>query len=172
MTDPGGSAAAEAITIALVDDQALFRGGIRMLIGSQPDLRVVGEASDGRQAVELAARTRPQVILMDVRMPVMDGIEATKAILAEADARGTEPPRIIVLTTFDLDEAAATAIRAGASGFVLKDAARAVRTLPAGAHAAGRTPALRRTHRSGAGDLPPRGARAEQLGDRGGRVPQ
>lgn len=137
MTDPSGSAAAEAITIALVDDQALFRGGIRMLIGSQPDLRVVGEASDGRQAVELAARTRPQVILMDVRMPVMDGIEATKAILAEADARGTERPRIIVLTTFDLDEAAATAIRAGASGFVLKDAEpefllAAIRTVHAG----------------------------------------
>lgn len=136
MTDSSGSTSG-AITIALVDDQALFRGGIRMLIGSQPDLLVVGEAADGRQAVELAARTRPQVILMDVRMPVMDGIEATKAILAEADARGTDRPRIIVLTTFDLDEAAATAIRAGASGFVLKDAEpefllAAIRTVHAG----------------------------------------
>ncbi|AQX80097.1 DNA-binding response regulator [Plantibacter flavus] len=137
MTDPSDATAAGAITIALVDDQALFRGGIRMLIGSQPDLRVVGEASDGRQAVELAARTRPQVILMDVRMPVMDGIEATKTILAEADARRSERPRIVVLTTFDLDEAAATAIRAGASGFLLKDAEpefllAAIRTVHAG----------------------------------------
>lgn len=137
MTDSTGGPRTDAIRIALVDDQSLFRGGIRMLIGSQPDLVVVGEASDGRQAIELAAATRPQVILMDVRMPVLDGIEATKTILAEADARGVDRPRIIVLTTFDLDEAAATAIRAGASGFVLKDAEpefllAAIRTVHAG----------------------------------------
>ncbi len=110
------------IRVALVDDQALFRAGVRMLVESQPDLEVVGEASDGGAAVDLARRERPDVVLMDVRMPVQDGIAATEQILAAADLDGTPPPRIIVLTTFDLDENAARAIRAGASGFVLKDA--------------------------------------------------
>src|SRR5690554_3496491 len=97
----------------------MFRAGIRMLVSSQPDLEVVGEAGNGAEAIELAAREKPDVILMDIRMPVLDGIEATRAILSAP----TMPlPRIIVLTTFDLDEAAARAIRAGASGFVLKDA--------------------------------------------------
>lgn len=108
------------IRVALVDDQALFRAGLRMLIGSQPDLDVVGEADDGRAAIELAARQRIDVMLMDVRMPVLDGIEATRAIVA-ADESATPAPRVIVLTTFELDEAAARAIRAGASGFLLKD---------------------------------------------------
>jgi len=99
----------EKIRVALVDDQALFRTGIRMLVGSQPDLEFVGEAGDGLEGVALAARTRPDVVLMDIRMPVMDGIESTRRILAAADAaeRGT---RVVVLTTFDLDEAAARAI--------------------------------------------------------------
>jgi DNA-binding NarL/FixJ family response regulator len=110
------------IRVALVDDQALFRTGIRMLVASQPDLEVVGEAGDGREAVELAASARPDVILMDIRMPVMDGIEATEHIVAASEARGGSGPRIIVLTTFDLDEAATRAIRGGASGFLLKDA--------------------------------------------------
>ncbi|MEP6843452.1 MAG: response regulator transcription factor [Pseudolysinimonas sp.] len=110
------------IRVALVDDQALFRTGIRMLVASQPDLEVVGEAGDGREAVELAASARPDVILMDIRMPVMDGIEATERIVAASEARGGAGPRIIVLTTFDLDEAATRAIRGGASGFLLKDA--------------------------------------------------
>ncbi|WP_216364069.1 response regulator [Subtercola boreus] len=110
------------IRVALVDDQALFRSGLRMLVASQPDLLLVGEAADGASSVELAAAVRPDVILMDVRMPGMNGIEATQHILAGADARGAARPRIIVLTTFDLDEAAARAIRSGASGFVLKDA--------------------------------------------------
>ncbi|MBM7830716.1 DNA-binding NarL/FixJ family response regulator [Agromyces cerinus] len=110
------------IRVALVDDQALFRAGVRMLIESQPDLEVVGEASDGGAAVELARRERPDVVLMDVRMPVQDGIAATEQIVAAADRDGVAPPRIVVLTTFDLDENAARAIRAGASGFVLKDA--------------------------------------------------
>ncbi|MFD4421563.1 response regulator [Agromyces sp. NPDC058484] len=109
------------IRVALVDDQALFRAGVRMLVESQPDLAVAGEAGDGVAAVELARR-RPDVMLMDVRMPRADGIVATEHILAEADAVGRTPPRILVLTTFDLDENAARAIRAGASGFVLKDA--------------------------------------------------
>ncbi len=125
------------IRVALVDDQALFRAGIRMLVSSQPDLEFAGEAGDGRQAIELAATERPDVILMDIRMPVMDGIESTMAILAAADRRGQTPPRVIVLTTFDLDEAAARAIRGGASGFVLKDAdpeflLAAIRTVHAG----------------------------------------
>lgn len=134
------------IRVALVDDQALFRAGIRMLVCSQDDLEFVGEAGDGLEAVVMAEKTRPDVILMDIRMPVMDGIAATEAILAAADRGadhrgadhpGAPPPRIIVLTTFDLDEAAARAIRGGASGFVLKDAdpeflLAAIRTVHAG----------------------------------------
>ena len=106
------------IRVALVDDQALFRAGIRMLVSSQPDLEFVGEAGDGVAGVAMAAETKPDVMLMDIRMPVMDGIEATKLIVAS----GPKPPRVVVLTTFDLDEAAARAIRGGASGFILKDA--------------------------------------------------
>jgi Response regulator containing a CheY-like receiver domain and an HTH DNA-binding domain len=125
------------ITVALVDDQALFRAGIRMLVASQPDLEFVGEAGNGVEGGALVARVRPDVVLMDIRMPVMDGIEATETIIASAAERGVLPPRIIVLTTFDLDEAAARAIRGGASGFVLKDAEpefllAAIRTVHAG----------------------------------------
>ncbi|MFJ4173312.1 response regulator [Microbacterium sp. NPDC089696] len=105
------------IRVVLVDDQALFRAGIRMLIASQPDLDVVGEAGDGREAIDLVRAVRPDVVLMDIRMPVMDGLTATAEILLQP-----EPPRIVMLTTFDLDEAAARAIRQGASGFLLKDA--------------------------------------------------
>jgi DNA-binding NarL/FixJ family response regulator len=124
------------IRVGLVDDQVLFRAGLRMLIGSQPDLEVVGEADDGRGAIELAARLRIDVMLMDVRMPVLDGIEATRAIVA-AGASGSPSPRVVVLTTFELDEAAARAIRAGASGFLLKDTdpeflLAAIRTVHAG----------------------------------------
>ncbi len=113
---------AEPIAVALVDDQALFRAGIRMLVASQPDLEFAGEAGDGQQGVALVASCQPDVVLMDIRMPVMDGIEATAQILADAERRGGVAPKIIVLTTFDLDEAATRAIRAGASGFLLKDA--------------------------------------------------
>jgi len=109
------------IRVVLVDDQALFRAGIRMLIDSQPDLEVVGEASDGREALAVVRAGRPDVVLMDIRMPVMDGLEATAELLRD-DSFGTDPPRIVMLTTFDLDEAAARAIRQGASGFLLKDA--------------------------------------------------
>jgi len=105
------------IRVVLVDDQALFRAGIRMLVASQPDLEVVGEAGDGREALDVVRTSRPDVVLMDIRMPVMDGLTATAEILAQPD-----PPRIVMLTTFDLDEAAARAIRQGASGFLLKDA--------------------------------------------------
>lgn len=109
------------IRVALVDDQALFRTGIRMLVDSQPDLSFVGEAGNGREGVDLMATARPDVVLMDLRMPVMDGIDATERIVADAVARGSATPRVIVLTTFDLDEAATRAIRGGASGFLLKD---------------------------------------------------
>lgn len=125
------------IRVALVDDQALFRAGIRMLVGSQPDLEFAGEAADGREGVALVREKRPDVVLMDIRMPVMDGIAATTRIVEEAAREGRAPARIIVLTTFDLDEAAARAIRGGASGFVLKDAEpefllAAIRTVHAG----------------------------------------
>ncbi|WP_105566362.1 response regulator [Microbacterium halophytorum] len=105
------------IRVVLVDDQALFRAGIRMLLGSQPDIEVVGEAGDGREGVAVVTESRPDVVLMDIRMPVMDGLEATAELLRRPDS-----PRIVMLTTFDLDEAAARAIRQGASGFLLKDA--------------------------------------------------
>lgn len=123
--------------MALVDDQALFRTGIRMLVSSQPDLEFVGEAANGVEGIAVAESAEPDVILMDIRMPVMDGIQATEAILKAADERGDAPPRIIVLTTFDLDEAATRAIRGGASGFLLKDAdpeflLAAIRTVYAG----------------------------------------
>jgi DNA-binding NarL/FixJ family response regulator len=125
------------IKVGLVDDQALFRTGIRMLVSSQPDLQFVGEAANGVEGIALAASARPDVILMDIRMPVMDGIRSTEAILSAAEARGGARPRIIVLTTFDLDEAATRAIRGGASGFLLKDAdpeflLAAIRTVHAG----------------------------------------
>lgn len=122
------------IRVALVDDQALFRAGVRMLIESQPDLEFAGEAANGREAVQLAQREHPDVLLMDVRMPVLDGVSATSEIVARA-AGAT--PRVLVLTTFDVDESAARAIQAGASGFVLKDAdpeflLAAIRTVHAG----------------------------------------
>lgn len=120
------------IRVVLVDDQALFRAGIRMVVASQPDLEVVGEASDGAQAIEVVRATRPDVVMMDIRMPVMDGLAATEALLADPD-----PPKVVMLTTFDLDEAAARAIQRGASGFLLKDAdpeflLAAIRTVHAG----------------------------------------
>ncbi|WP_353950595.1 response regulator transcription factor [Knoellia sp. S7-12] len=106
------------IRVALVDDQALFRAGIAMVVGSQDDLTVVGEAGDGGEAVALVETSAPDVVLMDVRMPRVDGVEATRRILARF---GEDAPRVLVLTTFDLDELAADAIEAGASGFVLKE---------------------------------------------------
>ena len=120
------------IRVVLVDDQALFRAGIRMVVDSQTDLEVVGEAGDGAEALEVVRAQKPDVVLMDIRMPVMDGLTATAELLTDP-----EPPRIVMLTTFDLDEAAARAIRQGASGFLLKDAdpeflLAAIRTVHAG----------------------------------------
>jgi DNA-binding NarL/FixJ family response regulator len=100
----------------VVDDQALVRAGFRMILDAEPDIDVVGEANDGLEAVELVERARPDVILMDIRMPRLDGVEATARITARPD-----PPRVLILTTFDLDEYVFAALRAGASGFLLKD---------------------------------------------------
>lgn len=105
------------IRVALVDDQQLVRTGMRMVVDSQDDLRVVGEAADGLEALELLRATRADVVLMDVRMPRLDGVEATRRLLRDDGA-----PSVIVLTTFDLDEYAFAALQAGASGFLLKDA--------------------------------------------------
>jgi DNA-binding NarL/FixJ family response regulator len=130
---------AARIKVALVDDQPLFRGGLRMLIDSQDDLDVVGEAGDGLEARTMVRDAKPDVVLMDIRMPGADGIQATEWIVADAGASSGDAaaPRVLVLTTFDLDENAAKAIRAGASGFVLKDAEpefllAAIRTVHAG----------------------------------------
>jgi DNA-binding NarL/FixJ family response regulator len=107
--------------IFLVDDQALVRAGFRMLIEAQPDMEVVGEAGDGRAALEALAVTTADVVLMDVRMPEVDGVQATARLVGDGPA-GRPAPKVIVLTTFDLDEYVFAAIRAGASGFLLKDA--------------------------------------------------
>lgn len=125
------------IRVALVDDQSLFRAGVRMLVDSQADLEIVGESGNGVEVVSMAAETCPDVILMDIRMPVIDRIVATAEVLKRADTRGGTLPRIIVLATFDLDEAATRAIRGEASGFVIKDAdpeflLAAIRTVCAG----------------------------------------
>jgi DNA-binding NarL/FixJ family response regulator len=110
------------IRVALIDDQPLFRAGIRMLIESQEDMELSGEAGDGEQAVALATGRRPDVMLMDLRMPVMDGVEATRRIMEHATAAGTDRPKIIALTTFNRDQAVVQAVQAGASGYLLKSA--------------------------------------------------
>ena len=109
------------LRIVLVDDQALVRAGFAMVIDSQPDLTVVGQAGDGAAGLDIVRQDEPDVVLMDVRMPRIDGIEATQRILALADEGTIRPPKIIVLTTFDDDDYALRALRAGASGFLLKD---------------------------------------------------
>jgi DNA-binding NarL/FixJ family response regulator len=119
------------IRVAVVDDQALVRGGFSMILEAEPDLEVVGEAGDGQEALELCARCAPDVVLMDVRMPVMDGVQATRLLTARSAAR------VLILTTFDLDQYVFDALQAGASGFLLKDVpatelARAVRAVAAG----------------------------------------
>jgi len=126
------------IRVLLVDDQALFRAGLAVIVGAQPDMDVVGQAADGLEAVRLVDELGPDVVLMDVRMPEMDGVEATRQIFApDRAARRKAPLRVVVLTTFNLDDRAATAIRYGASGFLLKDTtpaqlADAIRTVAAG----------------------------------------
>lgn len=119
------------IRVVIVDDQALVRGGFGMILGAEPDIEVIGEAADGSHAVTVCREHVPDVVLMDVRMPVMDGVEATRHITATTSAR------VLMLTTFDLDAHIYAAIRAGASGFLLKDVrpeqlVHAVRTVAAG----------------------------------------
>lgn len=105
-----------SIRVLVADDQSMVRAGFRMLLSNEPDIEVVGEASNGLEALEKASRLHPTVVLMDIRMPVLDGLEATRRILAADKAA-----RVLILTTFDLDEYVYEALRAGASGFVLKD---------------------------------------------------
>ena len=110
------------IRVLLVDDQDLFREGVKVIVDAQPGMTVVGSAGDGFEAVRLVDELEPDVVLMDIRMPEMDGVEATRQVFApERVARRSAPVRVVVLTTFNLDDRAATAIRCGASGFLLKD---------------------------------------------------
>ena len=125
---------APPIKVLVVDDQGLVRAGFRMILEAQPDIEVVGEATDGLDAVAAARRLRPDVVLMDIRMPRLDGLEATRRLAGPGVA---EPLRVLMLTTFDLDEYVFEALRAGASGFLLKDLPRedlvaAVRVVAAG----------------------------------------
>jgi len=135
MTD---RASEEGIRVLLVDDQELFREGVKVIIDAQDGMAVVGSAGDGLEAVRLVDELAPHVVLMDIRMPEMDGVEATRQIfLPERVARRSGPVRVVVLTTFNLDDRAATAIRHGASGFLLKDTTPlllrdAIRTVHAG----------------------------------------
>jgi DNA-binding NarL/FixJ family response regulator len=122
------------ITVLLADDQALVRAGFRALLSAEPDIEVVAEAGDGLHAVRLAQQTRPDVVLMDIRMPGVDGLEATRRIVADPALAGT---RVVILTTFELDEYVFEALRTGASGFLVKDTEpvellRGVRAVAAG----------------------------------------
>jgi DNA-binding NarL/FixJ family response regulator len=105
------------VRVVIADDQELVRTGFRVILASEPDIEVVGEAGDGREAIEAARRHSPDVVLMDVRMPHLDGLEATRMIVADREGG----PRVLILTTFDLDEYVYEALRSGASGFLLKD---------------------------------------------------
>ena len=157
------------ITVVVADDQALVRGGFRVLVNSATDLEVVGEASDGAEAVRVVEATRPDVVLMDVRMPRMDGLEATRQIVGSKDSAS----RILMVTTFDLDEYIFDALRLGASGFLLKDTPpaellAAIRVIAQGDSllAPSVTRRLIAEFASRPVDLPPVSGRLESLTDR------
>jgi DNA-binding NarL/FixJ family response regulator len=123
-----------SIRVLLVDDQQLVRTGFRMILADEEGIEVVGEASNGQEAVDAASSLGPDVVVMDIRMPVLDGVEATRRLLGDAEASG---PRVLILTTFDADEHVVEALRAGASGFLLKDVpppdfVRAIRIVASG----------------------------------------
>jgi DNA-binding NarL/FixJ family response regulator len=157
------------IRVALADDQALIRAGFRSLLESEPDLTVVGEAATGEQAVEVARRERPDVLLMDIRMPGGDGLEATRRIVADPVLAGCH---VVVVTTFELDEYVAEAVRSGASGFLVKDTEpadliRAVRVAAAGDALLSPGPTRRLLERAAVGLRAPEHAeRLEALTDR------
>jgi DNA-binding NarL/FixJ family response regulator len=135
MTQPGPSPDGNVIRCLIADDQAMVREGFAAMLGAEPGIVIAGQAIDGTDAVRQAGQLDPDVVLMDVRMPVMDGLEAARRILAAT--RGADKPRVLMLTTFDLDEYVYEALRAGASGFLLKDATtaeliHAVRVVAAG----------------------------------------
>ncbi|WP_367650446.1 response regulator [Nocardioides sp. zg-DK7169] len=138
VTGSASGSAGAPIRVLLVDDQELFRAGVSVIVDAQEGMEVVGQAADGVEAVRLVEQLTPDVVLMDIRMPEMDGVEATRQIFApERVARRSRPVRVVVLTTFNLDDRAATAIRHGASGFLLKDTTPrqlgdAIRTVHAG----------------------------------------
>lgn len=126
-----------SIRVLIVDDQALLRAGFRLILQDEPGLEVVGEADDGERAIELAHGLDPDIVLMDIRMPVLDGLEATRRLTGGASDGADPRPRVIILTTFDLDEYVYEALRVGASGFLLKDAppeqlVSAIRTVAGG----------------------------------------
>jgi DNA-binding NarL/FixJ family response regulator len=155
-----------AIRVLIADDQTLVRAGFRMVVESREDLCMVGEAADGAQAIALAAEHRPDVVLMDVRMPVMDGIEATRQITAVPTENR---PHVLILTTFDLDQYVYEALRAGASGFLLKDTppqdlVAAIRTV-AGGEALLAPSVTRRLIERFVGLPAPRPARTDVLAD-------
>ena len=110
------------VRVLLVDDQPLVRTGLRMLLDSQADIEVIGESANGFEAIEMAHRLQPDVVLMDVRMPDMDGVTATRQLVEEGDSDPDQLVKVIILTTYHVDEAVYSALRAGASGFLLKDA--------------------------------------------------
>jgi DNA-binding NarL/FixJ family response regulator len=123
-----------SITVVIADDQPLMRAALRMTLTAEPDIEVTGEAADGVEAVELAERLRPDVVVMDIRMPNLDGVAATGRLTSPGDGK---PAKVLAITTFDLDEYVVEALRAGASGFLLKDATpeelvHAVRVIGAG----------------------------------------
>lgn len=154
------------IRVVVADDQPLVRSGFRMILDERPDIELVGEAGDGREAIELARRLDPDVVLMDVRMPVLDGVEATRR-LVDANSRA----RILVLTTFDVDEYVYAAVRAGASGFLLKDVepvelVDAIRVVAAGNSLFGPAATRRLVERFGTQARPAESDALERLTDR------